>query len=66
MAVFNRFEKETDIQVDLASLNLTDAYKVRDLWRCADEAPAKGKLSMHLGRHGVKFVKLSSITQAGM
>ena len=59
LALFNKGGKAVDAKVALDKLGLTGRHAVRDLWRCADEPAVSGTLAARLGRHGVKFVKLT-------
>ncbi len=61
LAVFNRGDRATDARVPLEPLGLTGRFAVRDLWRCAEEPAVSGVFTARVGRHGVKFVKLTPV-----
>lgn len=55
---FNREDDPKSFDLDLASLGLQGEYKVRDLWRHADEGSAS-VLKPTVPAHGCKIVKLT-------
>jgi alpha-galactosidase len=61
VALFNRAGKATDLSVELEKIGLKGRFTVRDLWRMADEGETSDKLAARVGRHGVKFVKLTPV-----
>lgn len=58
VGLFNREDNARAMSVDLADLGLSGKYKVRDLWRHADEGSTE-RLSATVPAHGCKIVKLT-------
>ena len=59
IAMFNRDESGKKMSVNLSDLALQGEYKVRDLWRHADEGTVTGTFEASVPRHGCKVVKLT-------
>ena len=59
MGVFNVSELEREIVVDLAKIGLAGEWKVRDLWRCADEKPVREWYRVKLPSHAPHFIRLT-------
>lgn len=58
VGLFNRSDNAQTLSVDLATLGIAGEYKVRDLWKHADEGTAS-TVSATLPAHGCKIVKLT-------
>lgn len=58
IGVFNRTDGNANFQVDFAQLGIEGQWKVRDLWKHADEG-TMSSLSVTLPAHGCKIVRLS-------
>lgn len=58
VALFNRDDSAKGMEVAFSELGISGEYKVRDLWRHADEGTAT-KLSATVPAHGCKIVRLS-------
>ena len=55
---FNRDDSAKGMAIDFADLGLSGEYKVRDLWKHADEGTASS-ISANVPAHGCKIVRLS-------
>ena len=58
VGLFNREDSPRSYNLSLADLGISGEYKVRDLWRHADEGTAS-TLSATIPAHGCKIVRLS-------
>ena len=58
IGLFNRDDNSMSVSVDFKTLGIDGEWKVRDLWKHADEGVAKS-LSATLAPHGCKIVKLT-------
>ena len=58
VGLFNRDDNSRSVSVDLATLGMEGEWKVRDLWKHADEGRAT-TLSATIPAHGCKIVRLS-------
>lgn len=58
IGLFNRDDNAMSVSVDFKTLGIDGEWKVRDLWKHADEGVAKS-LSATLAPHGCKIVKLT-------
>lgn len=59
LAMFNREESGKKMTVALADMALEGEFKVRDLWRHADEGTVSGTFEATVPSHGCKVVKLT-------
>lgn len=59
MAMFNREEAPRKMSVNLSEIGLYGEYKVRDLWKHADESAVESVFTVTVPRHGCKVVKLT-------
>ncbi len=59
MAMFNREEAPRKMSVNLSEIGLSGEYKVRDLWKHADESAVESVFTVTVPRHGCKVVKLT-------
>ena len=59
LAMFNREESGKKMTVALADMALDGEFKVRDLWRHADEGTVSGSFEATVPSHGCKVVKLT-------
>jgi len=58
VGIFNRDDNTRTVEVNFADLGLDGSYKVRDLWKHADEGTASS-IKANVAPHGCKIVKLS-------
>lgn len=58
IGLFNRNDNANSVDVDFSTLGIGGEWKVRDLWRHADEGTASS-LSVTIPAHGCKIVRLS-------
>ena len=58
IGLFNRDDNSRAFSVNLASLGIEGEWKVRDLWKHADEGTATA-ISATIPPHGCKIVRLS-------
>ena len=58
VGLFNRDDNAMSFNVDFKTLGIDGSWKVRDLWKHADEGTAT-KLSVNLPAHACKIVKLT-------
>lgn len=59
LAMFNREESGKKMTAALADMSLEGEFKVRDLWRHADEGTVSGTFEATVPSHGCKVVKLT-------
>ena len=57
MGLFNRGESPSPITLDLKSIGITHAAKIRDLWKHQDEAAAGSGFTAQVPSHGVVLLK---------
>ena len=58
IGIFNRDDSSMAFSVDFKTLGIEGEWKVRDLWKHADEGAATS-ISATLAPHGCKIVKLT-------
>jgi hypothetical protein len=58
IAVFNVSAEDAEITVDLAKLDLTGEYTLRDLWAKTDMEKVTDKFTCSVKTHGAKLYKL--------
>ena len=58
VGLFNRGASAKGYNVNFADLGIAGQWKVRDLWRHADEGVASG-VSANVPAHGCKIIRLS-------
>ncbi len=65
VGLFNRGPEPATVSATWADLGLSGTQPVRDLWRHADLAPARDRISAVVARHGVMLVRIGA-PKAGM
>lgn len=61
VALFNRGEHAAEVVALWKDLGLTGSQVVRDLWRQKDMGNWNGQFSSTVGRHGVRFLRLTPL-----
>lgn len=59
IGLFNREQNPAVRSLDLNRIGLAGTWKMRDLWKFADEGSISGKLEAEIPAHGCKIVKLT-------
>ena len=59
VGLFNRETAAATRSVELSKLGLSGTYKVRDLWKHADEGEVTDKIEAVIPAHGCKIIKLT-------
>ena len=57
--IFNRGEEPAKVKINLADLNLSGKYLVRDLWRQKNTGTVDKEIKYSIRRHGVELIKLT-------
>jgi alpha-galactosidase len=57
VGLFNRGESPSPITLDLKSIGITHAAKIRDLWKHQNESAAGSSFTAHVPAHGVVLLK---------
>ena len=59
MGLYNKTLKEREIKVDLAALGLAGSWRVRDVWRQADEGAFAGDYAVSVPGHATHLIRLA-------
>jgi alpha-galactosidase len=58
VALFNRGDREAEVQVKWADLSLHGQHKVRDLWRQKDLGAYQENFHLKVGAHGAELIRV--------